>query len=500
MTADDATAPGTTDSAPPAAPPVTGGVQPEAAASAPTAPPLEPAGAPLRTPPASLTDEQQAWVDAANREDVNGWVRLTVSGSPEARGFAYGYLVPDEYAESVRVYRKMTYETTGMFYEFFVEKAAELHADKLGPEITAEMQGIADGLTAAGVPTTLTDIIGVNAWMELTGYWWPKYSFDFTALAPTGSQGNHCSAFIATGSATADGGIVCAHTSFADFWQGQFENVILDITPENGHRMVMQTAPGWIASMSDFWITDAGLIVTETTIGGYEGFKGYDEKRTPEYVRARRATQYATSIDEWITMLNQDSNGGYANSWLVGDTGTGEIARYEEGLLYQSLKRTTDGYFWGDNTPTDPRIRNLECEFTGFDDIRTPNGARQVRWAQMLAEHDGEIDVTAGQRMIGDTFDPYLGYTNPSSRTICAQSDKDAAHFSGLTPFEPFGSIDAKIATSESVGNMSLWGLFGRADGSPFSASAFVKEHPQFAYQADCLHDRPAQPWTLFEG
>ena len=27
--------------------------------------------------------------------------------------------------------------------------------------------------------------------------------------------------------------------------------------------------------------------------------------------------------------------------------------------------------------------------------------------------------------MLGDTFDPYLGYTNPSSRTICSHYDAD---------------------------------------------------------------------------
>ena len=90
---------------------------------------------------------------------------------------------------------------------------------------------MAAGLTAAGVPATFNDVLGVNDWMELTGYWWPKNSGRYTALAPTGGEGNHCSAFIATGSATADGSIVLGHTSFADFWQGQFPNVILDVTP-----------------------------------------------------------------------------------------------------------------------------------------------------------------------------------------------------------------------------------------------------------------------------
>ncbi len=55
----------------------------------------------------------------------------------------------------------------------------------------------------------------------------------------------------------------------------------------------MQTQPGWIHSGTDFFITDAGLVGSETTIGGFHGFK---EKAVPEFVRMRRATQDATTI------------------------------------------------------------------------------------------------------------------------------------------------------------------------------------------------------------
>ncbi len=48
-------------------------------------------------------------------------------------------------------------------------------------------------------------------------------------------------------------------------------NVVIDIQPDKGHRILMQTMPGWIHSGSDFFITDAGLVGTETTIVGFEG-------------------------------------------------------------------------------------------------------------------------------------------------------------------------------------------------------------------------------------
>ena len=216
----------------------------------------------------------------------------------------------------------------------------------------------------------------------------------------------------------------------------------------------------------------------------------------PEFVRAREAGQYAHDIDQWVEILNTGNNGGYANSWLVGDANSGEIARYEQGLLYQDLARKTDGYFWGDNAPADPRIRNLECHATGFSDVRMPNGARRVRWQQLLSEHDGRIDTEGARRMLGDTFDPYLGYVHPSSRTICAHSDADPCQFGGPAPFSPFGSVDGKIVTSADVESMSLWARFGRADGAEFIAEDFLRMHPQWNWQRGCLKDRPHRPWT----
>src|SRR2546421_93009 len=49
--------------------------------------------------------------------------------------------------------------------------------------------------------------------------------------------------------------------------------VIADIAPAKGHRILMQTQPGWVHSGTDFFISDAGLVGSETTIGGFHGFK-----------------------------------------------------------------------------------------------------------------------------------------------------------------------------------------------------------------------------------
>jgi hypothetical protein len=266
---------------------------------------------------------------------------------------------------------------------------------------------------------------------------------------------------------------------------------------------VMQTSPGWIASMTDFWVTGAGLVVIETTMAG---FQGYDATKVPEYVRARVASQYATSIDEWVQMLDVQNNGGYANLWLLGDIKTNEIANYEQGLIYQKFEKKQDGWFFGTNTPTDPRIRNLESTDVGYDDIRRQTGARRVRWPQLLTQYQGRIDAEIGQTMLADTFDPYLGYINPSSRTISAHYDEDPMQYLSDTfypwdvPFYPAGSVDGKVTTAEAARTLGMWGRFGRADGAPFNADEFLRLHPQFDWQRGYLKSRPSRPWTFFDG
>jgi hypothetical protein len=53
----------------------------------------------------------------------------------------------------------------------------------------------------------------------------------------------------------------------------------------------------------------------------------------------RTANQYASSIDEWCKIMEKDNNSGYANSWLLGDVNTNEIARLELSLKYVGFEQ-----------------------------------------------------------------------------------------------------------------------------------------------------------------
>ena len=434
------------------------------------------------------------------RFDRNGWIYVHIEGDPHERGHQHGNLVASELKEILRSLKYLTYWNTGMQWEFFVQQAEKLWADKIDQEFLDEMKGIADGAKAAGVDVTWQEILAWNGYTEITNYWWP------TAQGSTygtfrGEVVGHCSAFAATGSATNGGKIVMAHNSWDQFETGQFANMILDIKPTTGHRMFMQADPGYIDSFSDFFVTDAGLMGTETTIGG---FGQYDPNEAPEFFRVRKAMQYATSLDDAVELMKKRNNGGYANSWLFGDANTGEIMRFELGLKFYNVERTKDGYYIGFNAPLDPRIRNLECSNTGYADLRRHQGARQVRLTQLMKQYHGVIDVEMGEKILADHYDTYLKKeNNPCSRTVDGHYELDAREYMSQPgrpiPFQPRGTVDGKVMDSDMAKSLSFWARWGNSSGMPFDAEKFLEEQIQWSHLEGYLKDRPSQPWTLFK-
>ena len=77
---------------------------------------------------------------------------------------------------------------------------------------------------------------------------------------------DHCSAFAATGPATRDGKMVIGHVTWWPLTLAEQTNVMLDIQPASGHRILMQSYPGGIESGTDWYQNDAGMVLTETTI------------------------------------------------------------------------------------------------------------------------------------------------------------------------------------------------------------------------------------------
>jgi len=439
-----------------------------------------------------LSEEQRLWVGRAYRHEKHGWVYLHVEGQPRERGFQHGYLLAKEISESLHATKAAWEYDSAMDWPWLVAKAKTILRPTVDAENLAEIEGIAEGLRAAGAPVSPDELIAYNGIIELAAYWWPKEKEKLQKDAASPSK-QACSAFIATGSMTADRGIVLGHNTMGGYAESAC-NVILDIRPAKGHRILMQAVPGWIHSGTDFFITDAGLVGAETTIGG---FKGFDEKGTAEFVRMRRATQDASNIDEWCAIMKKGNNGGYANAWLLGDINTDEIARLELGLKHLRLERKKDGYFVGSNVAEDLKI--LRFETSGQEtDIRRSSVARRVRWKQLMAQHAGEINLERAKAMEEDHFDSYLRTIHPGARSLCGHADLESLAYGTDIPFAPTGTLDAKVVDTRMAKRMSFAARWGSACGAAFDAPKFLAAHPQFDWMRGILKSRPSMPWTEF--
>lgn len=434
------------------------------------------------------------------RFEENGWIFIHIEGDPYERGYQHGYLSAAELQEILRTVQFIVPFNTGMEWQFFVDTADRLFTKFIDPELVEEMRGIADGATAAGTPLSFKEILAWNGYEELIGYWWPTKAQE-TYNKIEMPEKEHCSAFIATGSITTNHNIVIAHNSWNDFVCGQFMNFILEIVPSQGNRILMQSSPGFIDSFADFFITGAGIVGVETTIGG---FNVYEENEAPEFYRARKAMQYGNSLDDFVAIMKKQNNGGYANSWLLGDIKSGEIMRFELGLKFFNIERKKDGYFIGINAAFDDRIRNLECVGSNFVDIRKPSGSRRVRLTQLMNEYKGKIDIDVAQKILADHYDVYLEKEKPGYRTIDSHYYLDAFEYVSTSgthpvPFEPFGTLDGKVTDSNLAQQFAFWGRWGNSSGMEFNATQFINEHPQWEHLTGYLKDRPSQPWTFFQ-
>ncbi len=426
----------------------------------------------------------------------NGWILVHLEGKPAEIGFQHGSLLAPEIEDAHRAIKlSMTHGSKDWAY--FRSAAERVLWPHVEAEYREEIQGIQKGLASKGSKLDLWDLVAMNAWLELDPYY-TRY-----ADAAAGKKdekrpvGEHCSAFVATGSYTKDGKVVIGHNNWTDYMTGTRWNIMFDITPAKGHHILMDGMPGLIHSGDDFGMNSAGILITETTISQFVGF---DPNGVPEFVRARKAMQYSSSIDEFARLMKAGNNGGYANTWLVADRKTNEIAKLELGLKHVTLERTKDGYFIGSNFPENPALIKEETEFDTRDMGLSPN-ARRLRWTNLMAENKGRIDVSLGQKFLGDHFDTFENKEQASERTLCGHIEESKR---GSQPWQPpygtAGAVQAKVADAAMASAMSMMASLGHSCGRDFKAAAHLDAHPEFDWQRPALRDMDSKPWTLIQG
>jgi len=391
----------------------------------------------------NLTGEEKEWLAKAARIDKNGWIYLHIEGEPFKRGFQRGYLTANEIDEFFQTIAFLEKFETAREIDFFVKSVDNLFKDKVSEEFVQEMEGMVAGMEKAGKKITYQDMLFMNGFIDVLWHWYPQEKGKAKEPEPG------CSAFIATGDATADGKIVMAHNSW------YFYSIL-------------------------------------------GGFSGFDPAGTPVFERARKAMQYANSIDEWAQIMVKNNNGAYANSWLLGDIRTNEIARLELGLKHNNLEKKNNGYFTGSNIVDDVKILREETNAT-YDDVRDFCVARRVRWKQLFKKNYGNINVEIAKQMLADHYDVYLEKEQPSFRTICGHWELDNGMVPGtMGAYLPGGAVDGKVVDSNLAKQWKLWAKWGSSCDIGFDAKKFLEQHPQYDWLNGYLKDLPAEPWTVF--
>jgi hypothetical protein len=366
--------------------------------------------------------ETVKWYGPAFRYTDKGWVFIHIEGEPYQRGYQYGYLLSREIVTFIdKLALRQNADNARAGWSELRTLTDALMLRKYDNELLEEMKGIADGAAKAGGsygghPVDLLDIATVNSSVDigqlgsaLNATSTPLTGRSFTPVedeANAAERLHKCSSFLANGPATRDGKIVFAQLFMWGGYTGVHWDVICDVQPARGHRLVFETFPGGIHSGADFYINDAGIMIGETTVMQTP----FEMNGEPQSSRIRRAAQYGTSIDEVVKILTTKNNGLYTNDWLIGDTRANEIAILLLGTKKWKLWRSstgefpgdTRGFLWSVNNAKDPEVRKEYVTNPGNTpfDVVYGNVNRDLAFYQYYQREKGKIDGISAVNVI----------------------------------------------------------------------------------------------------
>lgn len=462
------------------------------------------------------------------RFNVQGWIYVHVQGDPFERGFQHGYLLAAEIVDMLTRWSSIIHnypiiktiskhlsdakfeKMSKTWWDFCTTQCYRMYWDKFPEEYQQEIKGIAEGVASRGGKlfgrnVNYQDILAMNEMYEFLSKITkipkgihplrtlfqqlrkiaPELAYaDETSLIVTflqQSPAHHCNGFVATGNATTQGQLVFSQTTICGggtWWWTFFVslrwNVLLDIQPSEGNRVIMPTSPGLIWSDEDYYQNDNGLVLLETTVP--QGL--YDNKGLPLSIRARTAMQYGNSIDDMLFSLRYRNDGSMNAVWLLGDTKTGEIARLDLGYRHSAVWRTFNGFYWSANNPLDLHVRfermNLKsyvknfvlCNFLGvpgwgYFSFRYIPTERDLKFEELGKKYYGDIDIeTVKQIMCTSPISDWITDVKVTDSYLMSQNGLWA--FFG-NPHHPLiiSNYDSQAVTTEEVPPAGWVRLFG---------------------------------------
>ena len=425
------------------------------------------------------------------QENHEGWKIIEIHGDPYERGFAHGYLLHQELTTVLKKLPFMVNHEIEVSYRKYLATCKRIISPIIkqkSPEIYQELCGMSRGAQMAGQEISVHTLIAWNSFMFMYNY----FHYDVSSSSKK-KKSQHCSAFIATGKATKNGKIVMAHNSHSDLVSGSLFNIIIYLTPKTGFPFCMQTAPGFVASGTDWFLSKSGIMGCETTIGDTNYQPNFKDGHLPYFCRIRQAMQYGKNLDEYVKIMTTHNAGDYAGSWLFGDTNTNEIMLCEVGLNIQNIQRTNDGIFYGMNSAMSFELRDKETTDQDFLDKTTSSGARNYRLRELLYKKNyGKLTTENAKQILSDHYNVLLQKNDvPNSNTVCVHTYNDPE-----SDYYPHGCQDGKVIDAEMAKRGEFVGRWGPSCGTPFNSNNFVKEHPEYKEWEKVLVDFPKKDWV----
>ena len=249
-------------------------------------------------PPARAPETDSRLRKSFRRPDNNGWTFVRLEGSPSEIGYQHGYLLASEIADTHKTIVLSLTHDSSKDYAFFRNAAEKVLWPHIEGQYREELKGIVEGLHAKNVPLDIWDVVTLNAFLELTPYYTGWYDKQHKLTSSKKPVPEHCSAFVATGSYTTDGG---RHRAQMDGLHGGRAGQSCSTSSRKRPSLLMDGFPGRSTAAT----ISASIPRESSSRKPLFEFSGYDPKGIPEFVRARKAMQYSSSIDDFARIMKE---------------------------------------------------------------------------------------------------------------------------------------------------------------------------------------------------
>jgi hypothetical protein len=364
----------------------------------------------------------------------NGKRLLHLEGSAYDRGYAMGYLLPNEVRRitSMEYIRAIIDDMTegslsaiyGTWQEEFMMDIIKLLTDvQLGAvpaEYVTEMKGVVAGVNDAtpdAVKLEFNDVLLLNMGSDVI------YSilYEIDLLQSLSS----CNGFVVTGNATADGRTLMGRHFMYPPAVFNETALVIEYKPNCGHPFVSIGAPGFVGVTSA--MNSRGIAIGTEVL--YSGDACYAKAGMGTLLLMRKAIQYCGSLDAVVETI-QKATRGVPWMYVVGD-GRGKGAIIESTTNHFAV-RYLDSVYPDQIEEKDDVVATTnhaivpEIAATHLPSAFASSHRRYTEMTNLILENYGAIDVAKGREIIdflhpGGAYNWYYG-TDPDQPVACSVS------------------------------------------------------------------------------